>query len=66
MIAIIEGATVRWHGHTNESEPDTAPPSANEPPDTGQLWGWGTVQNVTVSGGSVGVGVGRGVVVWGW
>ena len=23
-------------------------------------------QNVTVSGGSVGVGVGRGVVVWGW
>ena len=35
----LEGATLRWHGHTNESEPDTAPPSVNEPPDDGQLWG---------------------------
>ena len=35
----LEGATVRWHGHTNQSEPDTAPPSVNEPPDAGQLWG---------------------------
>ena len=35
----LEGATVRWHGHTNESEPDTAPPSVNEPPDAGRLWG---------------------------
>ncbi len=35
----LEGATVRWHGHTNESEPDTGPPSVNEPPDDGQLWG---------------------------
>ena len=35
----LEGATLRWHGHTNQSEPDTAPPSVNEPPDDGQLWG---------------------------
>ena len=35
----LEGATVRWHGHTNQPEPDTAPPSVNEPPDAGQLWG---------------------------
>ena len=35
----LEGATVRWHGHTNESEPDTAPSSVNEPPDAGLLWG---------------------------
>ena len=35
----LEGATVRWHGHTNQPEPDTAPPSVNDPPDAGQLWG---------------------------
>ena len=35
----LEGATVRWHGHTNLPEPDTAPPSVNEPPDDDQLWG---------------------------
>ena len=35
----LEGATVRWHGHTNQPEPDTAPPPVNEPPDAGQLWG---------------------------
>ena len=35
----LEGATVRWHGYTNQPEPDTAPPSVNEAPDTGQLWG---------------------------
>ena len=35
----LEGATLRWHGHTNQSEPDTAPPCVNEPPDAGQLWG---------------------------
>ena len=26
----LEGATVRWHGHTNQPEPDTAPSSVNE------------------------------------
>ena len=35
----LEGATVRWHGHANESEPDTGPPSANDPPDDSRLWG---------------------------
>ena len=35
----LEGATVRWHGHTNQPEPDTAPPSVNDPSDGGQLWG---------------------------
>ncbi len=35
----LEGATVRWHGHANESEPDTGPPSVNDPPDDGRLWG---------------------------
>ena len=35
----LEGATLRWHGHTNQSEPDVAPPSVNEPPDDDQLWG---------------------------
>ena len=35
----LEGATVRWHGHTNQPEPDTASPSVNEPSDDGQLWG---------------------------
>ena len=37
----LEGATVRWHGHTNQPEPDTNPASGavNEPPDAGQLWG---------------------------
>ena len=35
----LEGATVRWHGHTNQPEPDTAPPSVNDPSDSGQLWG---------------------------
>ncbi len=35
----LEGATVRWHGHANESEPDTAPSCANEPADAGRLWG---------------------------
>ena len=35
----LEGATVRWHGHTDQPEPDTAPASVNEAPDVGQLWG---------------------------
>ena len=37
----LEGATVRWHGHTNQPEADTNPASGsvNEPPDGGQLWG---------------------------
>ena len=35
----LEGATLRWHGHTNLPEPDTAPPCVNEPPDDDQLWG---------------------------
>ena len=35
----LEGATVRWHGHTNQPEPDTAPPSVNEAPGDGLLWG---------------------------
>ena len=35
----LEGATVHWHGHTNQPEPDTAPPSVNEPPDAGLLRG---------------------------
>ena len=35
----LEGATVRWHGHTNQPEPDTAPPSVNEASDDGLLWG---------------------------
>ena len=34
----LEGATVRWHGHTDQPEPDTAPSSINEPPDAGRLW----------------------------
>ena len=36
---VSRGATVRWHGHANQPEPDTAPPSVNEPPNGGQLWG---------------------------
>ena len=35
----LEGATVRWHGHTNQPEPDTAPSSVNDPLDAGRLWG---------------------------
>ena len=35
----LEGATVRWHGHTDQPEPDTGPPSVNDPPDAGRLWG---------------------------
>ena len=35
----LEGATVRWYGHTNQPEADTAPPSVNEAPNGGQLWG---------------------------
>ena len=37
----LEGATVRWHGHTNQPEPDTNPASGavNEAPDDSQLWG---------------------------
>ena len=35
----LEGATVRWHGHTNQPEADTAPASVNEASDDGLLWG---------------------------
>ena len=35
----LEGATVRWRGHTNRPEADTAPSSVNEPLDAGRLWG---------------------------
>ena len=35
----LEGATVRWHGHTDQPEADTAPSSVNEPLDGGRLWG---------------------------
>ena len=37
----LEGATVRWHGHTNQPEPDGGPASGpvNEPLDDGLLWG---------------------------
>ena len=37
----LEGATVRWHGHTDQPEPDTGSPSGavNEPSDAVQLGG---------------------------
>ena len=37
----LEGATVRWHGHTNQPEPDGGPASGpvNEPLDDSLLWG---------------------------
>ena len=36
----LEGATVRWHGHTSLPEADTAPPSVNEPLDGRSAMGW--------------------------